>query len=126
MAKKMCDLCQNDYEYDMIFGVRLCKNCLIKYRKAINGDEEAGNYFCDPHNFPQATEQAKAYIIMSAAKKFNKIKEIKETEQKRQDFANSFGEFYEYDVVTIVNDDHGTYALVVGFVIMMILDISLG
>lgn len=32
----------------------------------------------------------------------------KEREIKRVNYANSFNEFYEYDVVTIINEDHGT------------------
>ena len=28
-------------------------------------------------------------------------------EQKKQEFAKSFQEYYEYDVVTIINEDHG-------------------
>ncbi|MDE6530506.1 MAG: DUF4177 domain-containing protein [Lachnospiraceae bacterium] len=32
----------------------------------------------------------------------------KEREIKRVNYARSFNEFYEYDVVTIINEDHGT------------------
>ena len=31
----------------------------------------------------------------------------RETEKKKADYAKSFNEFYEYDVVTIVNENHG-------------------
>lgn len=37
-----------------------------------------------------------------------KEKEAKEREIKRVNYAKSFNEFYEYDVVTIINEDHGT------------------
>ena len=37
-----------------------------------------------------------------------KIKADKERELKRINYAKSFNEFYEYDVVTIINEDHGT------------------
>ena len=31
----------------------------------------------------------------------------RETEKRKADYAKSFNEFYEYDVVTIINQDHG-------------------
>lgn len=34
--------------------------------------------------------------------------EAQEKEVKRINYANSFNEFYEYDVVTIINENHGT------------------
>lgn len=33
--------------------------------------------------------------------------EKREKELQRQEFAKSFNEFYEYDVVTIINENHG-------------------
>jgi len=37
-----------------------------------------------------------------------KEKAAQEREIKRKNYAKSFNEFYEYDVVTIINEDHGT------------------
>ena len=36
-----------------------------------------------------------------------RIKEEEQKEQNRVNYAKSFNEFYEYDVVTIINKDHG-------------------
>lgn len=40
-------------------------------------------------------------------KEIKRVNALKEREIKRANYANSFNEFYEYDVVTILNENHG-------------------
>lgn len=48
------------------------------------------------------------YIQKEQAAKEAVKEAAKEREIKRVNYAKSFNEFYEYDVVTIINEDHGT------------------
>ena len=50
-------------------------------------------------------EEKRRRAEIEAARKRHEA-EIK-AEKKRQEFAKSFNEFYEYDVVTIINENHG-------------------
>lgn len=114
MAKKLCELCQTANASEMFFGVELCKNCYETYNKAVCGDSEAVKVFCAPNAFPNATNRARTDVIDLVKRKEQKRRQEEaaerkkiEDEQKRQEFAKSFNEFYEYDVVTIINANHG-------------------
>ena len=114
MAKKMCDLCQQAVAKDMRFGVNLCESCLDGYHKAMDGDLAFVARFSNAQNFPNATNLAKIRIIDSIAQKHQReiaaqkaIQQREDIEQRHQNFAKSFHEFYEYDVVTIINENHG-------------------
>ena len=114
MSKKICDLCQQQPARDTRFGVNLCGSCLEGYEKSIGGDVSVATFYSDPQNFPYATNLAKNRIIDAVAKKYRSEEDIQQelqrlerAEQQRQAFAKSFGEFYEYDVVTIINEGHG-------------------
>jgi len=112
MAKKLCDLCQQAYESDMRFGVRLCQSCLDGYSKAMCGDVEAATQFSNPQNFPNATELAQKYIIDGIANRVKRIEakqqekqqekqrqqEAEKKEQKREEYAQSIGVTYEEKV----------------------------
>lgn len=63
MAKKLCELCQQELESEMRFGVRMCKTCHAVYEKAFCGDEEARAHMADPAAFPNATQNAKESIL---------------------------------------------------------------
>lgn len=114
MAKKLCELCQESAQRDMRFGVGLCEECLDCYDKTMSGDADAGARLADSRNYPRATELAKYRIIESAIKRVYGMERVRQehlkkeqAEIQRQEFAHSFGEYYEYDVVTIVNEGHG-------------------
>ena len=44
----------------------------------------------------------------SVREHFQKVEADKQREVQRVNYAKSFNEFYEYDVVTIINENHGT------------------
>lgn len=81
MAKKLCELCQKEYEKDMRMGVRLCQSCCDNFSKAISHDPAAVALFCDPQNFPDATESAKKLIVGSIV---NRAKRVEEKQQEKQ------------------------------------------
>ena len=63
MAKKLCELCQQELESEMRFGVRMCKTCYATYEKALDGDAQARDHMADPAAFPNATQNAKESIL---------------------------------------------------------------
>lgn len=105
MAKKLCELCQQECESDKRFGVGLCRNCLDGYSKAMSGDVDAATRFSNPQNFPNATEAAQKYIINSVANCVKRIEakqqekqrqqSVGKKEQKREEYAKSIGVTYE-------------------------------
>ena len=114
MAKKMCELCQQATATTVLFGVDLCNNCYDEYSKASQGVKEYVEKFSSSENFPYASVKATSNIISRISTRFKTLKERADAEKKRveteeqhQAFAKSFGEYYEYDVVTIINEGHG-------------------
>lgn len=113
MAKK-CELCQMEKATKMKFGVELCEECYDGFDRILKGEREAWLKYADETNFPNATDNALREIVGLAKRKLphKSVEEIKreeaENERKRQEFAKSFNEFYEYEVVTIINENHGT------------------
>jgi len=115
MAKKICEICQDRISSVMYFGVNLCNDCHTLYLEASSGDADARKIFCDPISFPKATARAKSAFIDVVIRR-EKSRQAEEAavreklvlEQQHQEFAKSFNEFYEYDVVTIINHNHGT------------------
>lgn len=109
MAKKLCELCQKEYESDMRFGIRLCQNCLDGYSKAMSGDIDVATQFSNPQDFPNASEQAKNIIIGGIAKRIHRVeanaqekhqenlqqKELKEKEHRRESYAKAVGVTYK-------------------------------
>lgn len=115
MAKRYCELCQRNYATEMRGGVELCSDCADSYHKALTGELSHVKRFFSPEQYANATDLAKSRIIIPVRQKYkqNQIakeaeRSAKEAERKRQEFAKSFNEFYEYDVVTIINKNHGT------------------
>lgn len=114
MAKKLCELCQQNFESDMRFGVRLCQECLDGYSAAMRGDLDAVTQFSNPQNFLKATDLAKKTIIYAIAKRCKRTeeieqetqqanqqkKEIEEKEQQREAYANAVGLTYKEKVDT--------------------------
>ena len=67
MAKRICELCQQNPSADLRFGVSLCKDCIDGYNKAFSGDPAAISYFSDPQNFPYASDSARLNIIQTVS-----------------------------------------------------------
>lgn len=113
MAKN-CELCQKEIATKEKFGVKLCEECHNGFDDILKGKREAWIAYSDESKFPNATDRALREIVGLAKRKLpHKTAEEKEQERieheiRRQDFAKSFNEFYEYDVVTIINENHGT------------------
>ena len=109
MAKKLCELCQQNYESDMRFGVRLCQECLDDYSAAVSGDLDAVAKFSNPQNYINATDLARKTIIYNIAKNHKRAeeiaqevqqsnqqkKEIEEKEQQRVAYAKTVGLTYK-------------------------------
>lgn len=109
MAKKLCELCQKEYESDMRFGIRLCQNCLDGYSKAMSGDIDMATQFSNPQNFPNASEKAKKIIIGGIANRIQRAevnaqekhqenlqqKELEEKEHRRESYAKAVGVTYK-------------------------------
>lgn len=76
------------------------------------------HFFQDESNIIYASKEAKAYIHAILQEKQETIRELDELKEKQRqleqlevekiNYAKSFNEFYEYDVVTVINKDHGT------------------
>lgn len=108
--EKYCELCQKYYATDMYFGVGLCDECYEGFQKVLQKDSEMVLKYKESYNFPNASEKAKKEIIALAGRMYQKMLDegkIVEEELKRQEFALSFNEYYEYDVVSILNENHG-------------------
>lgn len=109
MAKKLCEMCQQNYESDMRFGVSLCQECLDGYSKAMGGDVNVAAYFSNLQNFPNATERAKKNIIDGIANRLKRMeanaqekqkeesqkKELEEKEHRRESYAKTVGVTYK-------------------------------
>ncbi len=67
MAKRICELCQQNPSADLRFGVSLCKDCIDRYNKAFSGDPAAVSYFSDPQNFPYASDAARLNIVQTVS-----------------------------------------------------------
>ena len=57
--------------------------------------------------FPKSPEAIRRAKLQETTEE-ERLQVAAEVEKKRQKFAKSFNEFYEYDVVTIINENHGT------------------
>lgn len=60
----------------------------------------------DDENAAKAIRAFNEDLLREIRQEQIKKEEIK-AEKQRQEFAKSFNEFYEYDVVTIINENHG-------------------
>ena len=103
----MCELCHSRTATESIYDIELCDSCFNGFMSILQGDFEALEKYSNSNNFPHATDKAKEQIIELAIVEYQKLGRTVITEIKHQNFAKSFNEFYEYDVVTILNENHG-------------------
>ena len=113
-----CEICNENNSKKVISDINMCSDCFDKISKLRTGNQEAYNYFNNSGILSNCSNKVKSYIdeymkIYEAndaenKKKLAKQEEAIRIENYKQNFANSFGEYYEYDVVTIVNTYDGS------------------
>jgi len=102
-----CELCQKNDVTDSIYDISLCEECYDGFMGVLQGDVDKLKKYSQKKNFPFATAAAEEQIIELAVMEYEKIGGTVLKEIEHQSFAKSFNEFYEYDVVTILNANHG-------------------
>jgi len=113
-----CEVCGNNTSERTISQIQMCHSCFVDLQKIRNGDLQK----CDIYkSFPYASGKARQYFLDTIQEKLNAEKTEEQilaeaqnirdlaikAENEKQQFANSFKEYYEYDVVTLINVDHG-------------------
>lgn len=113
-----CGICGENKSKRTISGIPMCEDCFAKLSLLRNNDIKTIIFFQDESNMIYASKEAKAYIHAILQEKQETIRELDELKEKQRqleqlevekiNYAKSFNEFYEYDVVTVINKDHGT------------------
>lgn len=104
---KMCELCQTNVISESIYDVDVCSECYNGFMLALQDDIDMMKKFSNPENFPLATPKAKEELLSVINSTYSGKSKSEINEIKHQQYAKSFKEFYEYDVVTILNENHG-------------------
>lgn len=110
-----CGICGENKSKRTISGIPMCEECFAKLSLLRNSDIETMLFFQDEKNMLYASKEAKAYINAILQERQETIRELKENHRRLEqlevekiNYAKSFNEFFEYDVVTVINKDHGT------------------
>lgn len=112
----ICEICGINSGGRVISGISVCSSCFAQIQALRNDKGSAFIYFTEEISLQNATEAGRNYIqtLMKEKLESNKvaesIEEIRQKEQKENDkrkFAESLNEFYEYDIVTISNENNG-------------------
>lgn len=114
----LCDNCYNSFGGMTLINLDM-ENTPEKYIEAYERIAEAVDTKATSESAKEEIKQAFYDQIDARYKRINskglgmqeyiqKEQAAKERELKRVNYAKSFNEFYEYDVVTIINEDHGT------------------
>lgn len=113
-----CEFCYKNSSKRIISGIPICEDCFSKLMLLRKNDIETFAFFSDSDNLKNSSNNAKQYInslleekhLLEAEKQ--RVEAEKQTEilaeKEKRSYAKSFNEFYEYDVVTIINENHGT------------------
>lgn len=119
-----CGICGESKTKRTISGVPMCEECFAKLTLLRKDDIKTIAFFKDDNNLLHASKEGKEYIYSILQEKQDLINSIKEKQQhliKEQqrltalkqieldkiNYAKSFKEYYEYDVVTIENKSTG-------------------
>lgn len=108
-----CGICGESKTKRTISGIPMCEECFAKLTLLRKDNVQAIAFFTDENNFSHASNEAKEYIhSVLQDKKISKenqqrIEQIKQIELDKINYAKSFKEYYEYDVVTIENKSTG-------------------
>lgn len=132
----ICEICGINSGGRVISGISVCSSCFAQIQALRNDKGSAFIYFTEEMPLQNATEAGRNYVqtLMKEKLESNKNKitesieearyqkqiaqqeekrreqEEKQKEQKENDkrkFAESLNEFYEYDIVTISNENNG-------------------
>lgn len=114
----LCDNCYNSFGGMTLFNLDM-ENAPEKYIETYERIAEVVDTKATSESAKEEIKQAFYDEIDARYKRINskgmgiqeyiqKEQDAKEREIKRVNYAKSFNEFYEYDVVTIINEDHGT------------------
>lgn len=120
-----CGICGENQCKRTISGVPICEECFVKLTLLRKNDIKAFAFFNDVDNLLHASKEGKEYIqsilqekqyLMDSikegqeglAEEQQRLARIKQIELDKINYAKSFKEYYEYDVVTIANNSSGT------------------
>lgn len=113
----ICEICNVKKGDRIIAGMSICNNCFTKLQGLRNGNEEDLLFFRDPTNFSTFSQKAKEYIdeVATDIEKSHRTaeeiilerKRMQEVEIEKQEYARSLLGLYEYEVETILNEEHG-------------------
>lgn len=114
----ICGICGNNGKGRMISGIQMCEECFGKLSKLRNSNKEMIYYFKNSENLKNATDKAKDYLNDVIGRKLDELgvtyeqlldeeNRIIAEEQNKQSYALNTVGLYEYDVVTILNKEHG-------------------
>lgn len=113
-----CGICGKNKSKRTISGIPMCEECFTKLSLLRNNDIKTITFFQDENNMLYTSKEAKAYIHAILQEKQEAIRRLDEHKEKQRqleqleiekvNYAKSFNEFFEYDVVTVINENHGT------------------
>ena len=114
----ICEICGNIGKGRMISGIQMCEDCFGKLSKLRNSNKEMIHYFKKSENLKNATDKAKDYLNDVIDRKLSELGVTYEQllgeenrliaeEHNKQSYALNTVGLYEYDIVTILNKEHG-------------------
>lgn len=113
----VCEVCGIYKSERIIAQIPMCGKCFEELQKLRDGDLDILKKYLD-ESLPSMSPRAREYFGNTARMKYDEYHRMQEEkmklelqvmqEEKKQSFAKSFGEIYEYDVVTLINKNHGT------------------
>lgn len=119
-----CGICGENKTKRTISGIPMCEDCFTKLTLLRKDDIKTIAFFKDDSNLLHASKEGKEYIYLILQEKQDLINSVKEKQQHlieeqqriaalkqreldKINYAKSFKEYYEYDVVTIENKSTG-------------------
>ena len=120
-----CEICGNIGKGRMISGIQMCEECFRKLSKLRDSNKEMIYYFKNSENLKNATDKAKDYLNDVIDRKLVELgvtyeqlldeenmliaeeHRLMAEEHSKQSYALNTVGLYEYDVVTILNKEHG-------------------
>lgn len=112
----LCDNCYNEFGGMTLINLETATNIdkYIEYYNKIAGEiDKKANPYVDREKIKQCFYERidarfNAATGYGMKEYVQKKMEAQKKEVQRVEYAKSFNEFYEYDVVTIINENHGT------------------
>ena len=112
----LCDECYNEFGGIMLINLEMERNAdkyIECYNEIATKIEQRTNLNVDKERIKKEflkliNSKYKSIFGMEIQEHIQKQEDDRKKELQRVDYANSFNEFYEYDVVTVINENHGT------------------